>query len=220
MLMTVYRAVVDTLLSLPTISDDCATTIDDELHTLEHLWLAHVRNHDGNRDTLATDFDDSSSFLPVDMFKPVDTLLSIEVSEKQEHAQPGDEIDITTRATTSSPQGFPSLSSIYAQHPEITDPTRRREAARRAKMLHDIHHVGPLQLEKIISCTPGTGCKPGYSRYVGSCDRCDAVLDTFKVQEARGVATRSTSRARTVGGLYHHLHKKPQPKATVQFPWR
>ena len=55
---------------------------------------------------------------------------------------------------------------------------------------------------------------------VGSCDRCDAVLDTFKVQEARGVATRSTSRARTVGGLYHHLHKKPQPKATVQFPWR
>ena len=33
MLLTVYRAVVDTLLSLPTISDDCATTIDNELHT-------------------------------------------------------------------------------------------------------------------------------------------------------------------------------------------
>ena len=44
-------------------------------------------------------------------------------------------------------------------------------------------HVGAHQLEKIIAVTPGTGCKPGYSRYVGSCDRCDAVIDTFKVPQ-------------------------------------
>ena len=152
--------------------DDVALTISHELlpaDVYQELYDIEVSDDpvfDSNGARANKSGDVTSDAVTVDRTEPLDA-----------HT----DIDITTKSTTSSPQGFPSLSSIYSHNAEITEPVERRNASIRAKRLHDVHHVGPHQLEKIIATTTGHGCKPGDSRYVGPCDKCDATIDTFKV---------------------------------------
>lgn len=138
-------------------------------------FLAHLQGHEFP--DMFGDWDFSDELLWSEALFDTDVIPEVET-----RADPNDDIDITTRATTAKPQGFPSLSSIYARHPEIIEPVQRENAARRAQLLHNIHHCGAHQLEKIIATVSGHGCKPGDSRYV-KCDDCDANIDTFKVPQ-------------------------------------